>query len=329
MEDHMDKVKVKKDGDKTKKSSPVSTLRKAFLDSAAEMAKSLDSVGDGDDSRKAMRISRSQETTHGKDQKLGSKIKMDTEDDGLDEHVADDRANQDTDEWDDEEEFTQDKEEGDKEEDEEDSSSDSGDDDEDFDKNEVKQRIKDEGNDAKLSRAMKKNHIKKSKSLIDELSADDEVSEALDVSPFLKRLTKGLSDRLESMQESLAKSQQEDIKSHLRPMAKSIQALGEMVTAVFDSVEVIGSQPQKSASLLKSQHDRFYGSPEKKEGDKDSAADMEVLEKSMDMQKVLTISSQIFDPKTCAKIQGRLNKGIPLEPEWIAKILKNAAKEDK
>jgi hypothetical protein len=131
------------------------------------------------------------------------------------------------------------------------------------------------------------------------------------------------------MQETLQKSQEMDIKKTLKPMAKSIIALGEMQSVIFDSVEAIGSQPQKSASLLKSQHDRFYGASAADDVAEKANPGMQTLQKSMDKNRAIALASNIYDGRTMAKIQNRLNKSMDLEPEWIKEILKAAAKEDK
>jgi hypothetical protein len=293
------------------KKSPVTALSKAFIDSAAEMAEALGL--EKSDAGGAMHEAKNQETTHASDQKLGGAKAEIGDEPGLDEHISEDREEQGESESEEEDEAT--------------GESGSGDEHDHEAPGEEDQDDTEEMPDKKVSAKMKK-PIKKSVSLLDEMAEDEEVASAMDVEPFLRKLTKGISDRLDAMQESLAKSQPQDVKSLLKPMAKSIMSLGEMQGVIFDSIEILGSQPQKSASLIKSQHERFHGANVEAEGVKGNA-DMEKLEKSMDGNRALAIASHIFDGRTCAKIQGRLNKGLDLEPAWISAILKFAEKEDK
>ena len=301
----MDKEK----GDGKKKA--VSALSKAFIDSAAEMAEELGL----EKAMPAVREAKNQESTHSSDQKMGSKkAKINKEeDDDQDEEIEENREDQDTDEGADENEYTDDGEAD---------TGNKGDEGENDEEDEKK------GTDKKVSAAMKK-PVKKSRSLVDEMSEDEDVAAAMDVEPFLRKLTKGISDRLDAMQETLQKSSEQDIKKMLRPMAKSITALGDIQSVIFDSIEAIGAQPQKSASLMKSNHDRFYGVSAADAETEKTNPGMETLQKSMDKNRAIALASNIYDGRTMAKIQNRLNKGMDLEPEWIKEILKAAAKEDK
>lgn len=151
------------------------------------------------------------------------------------------------------------------------------------------------------------------KSLEDEFSKDDDTAAAMDVEPFLRKMVKSMSKRLAALEKSQSAT--------AMMLAKSLLAIGEQNMTIAGTVHAFAEAPVGSTSVIRKSLDRF---PEKKAEGEDLLKSMNkdsVLEKALALSKKGTLTS-----RDVAKIQTRLNKGIPLQAEYVTLLTEKGDK---
>jgi hypothetical protein len=176
----------------------------------------------------------------------------------------------------------------------------------------------DEGKD-KPEKGKEKPKPTMNKSIADTVSeGGDEAQVALDMEPFLKSLVEGVDGQFDVLKKGISEK--------LIGMSKSIESLQEVVTSMANAtiansdlqksiqaeVTKIGDTAQKTSSVKGSSTGRF--TLEKGEGAHEYSKG-EILEKSIKLRQAGKVD-QLF----VTKIEGRLNKGIDLDPKDIELI---------
>lgn len=154
------------------------------------------------------------------------------------------------------------------------------------------------------------------KSLEDDVASDEEAAAAMDVEPFLRSLTKSISNRFAALEAANAKL--------TKALAKSLGAFGDQNMMIASTVQAIAEAPVGSRSVIRKSMDKY---PEKAAAGNANAELLksmsvdQVLEKAVRLSKAGKLTSL-----DVAKINNRLNKGVALNDEYV-NIL--SAKEEK
>lgn len=135
------------------------------------------------------------------------------------------------------------------------------------------------------------------KSIYDTIQAQE--GDYLDVAPFLRTLTKSVSDAVESIRAEVAE---------IKTMQKS---MGKLAVAQADLMKSMGNAPQARQSTLQKSERTFLGS----NGQKQTMSRQEILTKSMDMVQAGKMSLVDY-----GVVEDRLNKGMPLSDDVLRKI---------
>ena len=164
------------------------------------------------------------------------------------------------------------------------------------------------------------------KSVEDAIDDDPEASVAVDVEPFLKAMVQAIDARLDGMERNFGKAlkqvgiriQQTEVIT--KAMGNTMRNAFEMSKSIKDEVEKIGNAPVQSTSVLRKSGDRF---PEAdgKDAAVEAVAKMpkqEVLNKALELR----MKGQM-DPMDVTLIEGRLNKGLPLDPRHAGILAKS------
>jgi len=159
------------------------------------------------------------------------------------------------------------------------------------------------------------------KSLSDSVASDPEAEAAMDIEPFLKALVTGLNDKFESLEKKVTKKlgavskSLNKVEGLAKAQAQMAVASADLQKAMSDTVEKIGETPVPSGSVLRKGGDRF---------DSDTGED-----KGLDMSKDDILNKALalardgkLDPMDVTKIEGRLNKGMELEPGHVELLRK-------
>lgn len=143
------------------------------------------------------------------------------------------------------------------------------------------------------------------KSLSDTLAEVEEVAEAMDVEPFLRELAKAIDERFQMLNKNInvLKKSIAYVESLAKSQGKLLLTSAELMKATSETVEKIGETPIPSTSVLRKGGDRF---PESTEGKRMGRE--EILSKALELKTKGKLS--VTD---VTKIEGRLNKGLPLE----------------
>jgi len=150
------------------------------------------------------------------------------------------------------------------------------------------------------------------KSLPDALAEIPEVAEAMDVEPFLRELAKSIDERFAAIEKGVAtlKKSIANVESLSKAQGSLLVNSAALMKATSETVEKIGDTPVPSTTLLRKSGDRF---PESKEG-KRLGRD-EILTKALELKNAGKLS--LTD---VTKIEGRLNKNLPIEDKHLALI---------
>lgn len=152
-----------------------------------------------------------------------------------------------------------------------------------------------------------------SKSLEESVAEEDSEAEiAMDVEPFLKSLVKGLEKYIDRRFAKLAKSIGK-VETLSKAQAETAVRGYELQKAIDDKVQKIGETSVTSSSILRKGGERFP----KKDGN--GAADYDprkILRKSF-----VLLQQKKIDPLMATKIEGRVNRRMPL-PEEVADLFK-------
>ena len=151
------------------------------------------------------------------------------------------------------------------------------------------------------------------KSLPDALAEIPEVAEAMDVEPFLRELAKSIDARFVTLEKSITtlKKGIANVDSLSKAQGQLLVNSAELMKATNDTIEKIGETPVKSTSILRKGGDRFPESTEGKRMGRD-----EILNKALELKTKGKLS--VTD---VTKIEGRLNKGLPLEASHLELIM--------
>jgi hypothetical protein len=145
------------------------------------------------------------------------------------------------------------------------------------------------------------------KSLETLVSEDVDAEAAMDVEPFLRQLVKSIDERISGefarIDRKIAKLQKSmSVSVELQKATAQYAATsGDLQKSMYDTIEKIGGQPVPSNSLLKSRTERFPSMPQT------PTDNSQILQKAVDLCKEGRL--QVLD---VTKIEGRLNKGLPL-----------------
>jgi hypothetical protein len=152
------------------------------------------------------------------------------------------------------------------------------------------------------------------KSLEDSIASDEDAAAAMDVEPFLRQMVKSISKKFEALEK--AQSQLSTA------MVKSLIAMGDQNLTIASTVQAIAEAPVGSKSVIRTNGERFAKSKDDVKDDLLKSMNVnQILEKAVSLAK-----SGRFTSLDVAKIQNRINKGIPLNEEYVAAL---TAKEDK
>ena len=148
------------------------------------------------------------------------------------------------------------------------------------------------------------------KSIEDELSSDEETSAAMDVEPFLRKLTKSISNHFKKIEATIEKENKQ-LKKENQILAKSMIALGDQSISIASVVEEIANTPIGSTSVLRKSKQKYEDQNKGMELLKGMSND-EIMEKAVELSK-----SRKLSPLDISKIQTRINHGMPLEEHYI------------
>lgn len=148
------------------------------------------------------------------------------------------------------------------------------------------------------------------KSIEDQMSEDEDAEAAMDVEPFLRSLVQNLDKRFEQLGKSLNVMQKSmsSLTTLSKAQSRALLAFQDLQKSVSDTVEAIAGTPVTSPSVLrKSGTSRF--------ADKTG---LENLQSGEIMERALLAKSKgLLHTREVSMIEGRLNKGLDLEPSWI------------
>jgi len=151
------------------------------------------------------------------------------------------------------------------------------------------------------------------KSLEEFVAEDDaDAGAAMDIEPFLRSLVKGIDEKFAAVNAAVSTMQKsiKDVAALSKAQVQFAVASAEMQKAVRDTVEKIGDAPVPSRSVLRKSGDRFEAVEAAS-----ALSRVEILDKAMKLCKAGKL-----DVLDVTKIEGRLNKNIPLDERHVALI---------
>lgn len=150
------------------------------------------------------------------------------------------------------------------------------------------------------------------KSLEDSIYDDDpEAGAAMDIEPFLRSMVKSLDEKFESQDKAIRVMRKglKAIEEMNRALARHMVLATEMTKAMSDTVEKIGEQPVPSKSILRKSGNRFEEEP----GTTVELSRADILDKALKLCR-----DGKMNELDVTKIEGRLNKNLPLEERHVA-----------
>jgi hypothetical protein len=179
-------------------------------------------------------------------------------------------------------------------------------DDEDYDDDDEDMDEEDDTEDDEMEKGGSKTMRKSLASIV--ADGDEEAEIAMDVEPFLKSLVNGMQEYIDLKFSRLQKSLGR-VQNLTKAQAEVTMAAMELQKSMSETVEQFGRSPVPSASMLRKGGSRFAG-----EGAKQQMDGRAILRKSFDLVKSGKITTV-----QASKIEGRVNKGLPL-PDDVAHL---------
>ena len=151
------------------------------------------------------------------------------------------------------------------------------------------------------------------KSISDEIAASEDGQDVLELSGFLRDMTKAIDRRFESITKTI-KSMAKSVKTVAdlqKAQASMLGTVGEMQKAANQIIDRVSKTKLPSSSILSKSLNGKYVT---QGGEKTKLSDLtkaQILEKALDLAKLRKISADEL-----TNIERRVNAGAPLEPRY-------------